>query len=68
MTIDEQLTQINSAITAIEGGAQEYRTSTGKMLRRADLATLYTERRRLQQEQAMADNSGGFYAASYYRG
>lgn len=68
MTLQEQLEQINMAIATIESSGQEYRTSTGKTLRRADLNTLYTERRRLQQEQAMLENSGGIYAVSYRRG
>ena len=42
-----QLASINIAIAAIEGGAQEYRIGT-RMVRRAELSTLYAERRRLE--------------------
>lgn len=67
-TIDDQITQINTAIQAIEDGAQEYRTGAGRLVRRGDLATLYAERRRLQQEQAYYENSGGISVAAFYRG
>lgn len=67
MTLQEQLDQINQAIANIESGAQEYRIGS-RLLRRGDLATLYAERRRLAQEQAAYESSGGFYAASFYRG
>jgi len=49
MTIQEQLNQINAAITAIENGAQEYRIGN-RQLRRPDLSILYQERRHLQQQ------------------
>jgi hypothetical protein len=49
MTVSEQLAQINTAITAIETGAQEYRINN-RSLRRADLSLLYKERRALQRE------------------
>ncbi|MDR7869206.1 MAG: hypothetical protein RIN56_20665 [Sporomusaceae bacterium] len=68
MTLEEQVAQINAAIEKIEGGAQEYRTAAGRVVRRGDLATLYAERRRLAQEQAAYETNGGFYAASFYRG
>lgn len=67
MTIQEQLDQINAAVQAIESGAQEYRIGN-RLLRRGDLSTLYAERRRLAQEQAAYESSGGFYAAAFYRG
>ena len=67
MTIDEQYGQINAAIAAIENGAQEYRIGN-RSLRRADLSTLYKERRLIQQELAAEQNSGGTYVAAYYRG
>jgi hypothetical protein len=66
MTVQDQLDQINIAIEKIENGAQEYRIGN-KLLRRGDLATLYSERRKLQQEKAMAE-SGGLYAVAFYRG
>jgi len=49
MTIQEQLEQINRAISAIENGAQEY-TIGSRRLRRADLSILYQERRLLQRQ------------------
>ncbi|MGL5514819.1 MAG: hypothetical protein ACRDBM_16515 [Sporomusa sp.] len=61
-----QLEQINLAIAKIEKGAQEYRLN-GRSLRRGDLATLYKERRQLQTELANYENSGGMYAAVFYR-
>ena len=67
MTLQEQLAQINLAIQKIENGAQEYRIGS-RLIRRGDLATLYRERRQLQQEIAMAESSGGMYAAAFYRG
>ena len=48
MMTQEQLTQINTAIGAIENGAQEY-TIGSRRLRRPDLSILYQERRQLQQ-------------------
>ena len=67
MTLEEQYSQINAAIAAIENGAQEYRIGN-RSLRRADLSTLYRERRTIQQELAAEQNSGGTYVAAYYRG
>jgi len=55
MTIQEQLDQINAAITAILSGAQEYSIGS-RRLRRADLKVLFEERRRL--EMALADQQG----------
>lgn len=49
--MSSELTDINSAITAIEGGAQEYRIGS-RSLKRGDLRTLYEERRRLKAEVA----------------
>jgi hypothetical protein len=56
MTTQDQLDQINKAISAIENGAQEYSTGS-RRLRRADLATLYNERRILQRQ--LYEESGG---------
>ncbi len=67
MTLQEQLEQINLAIKKIESGAQEYRIGS-RLVRRGDLATLYKERRQLQQEIATVENSGGTYVAAFYRG
>ena len=67
VTVQEQYGQINAAIAAIENGAQEYKIGD-RSLRRADLSTLYKERRLIQQELAAEQNSGGTYVATYYRG
>ena len=67
MTLQDQLEQINQAISKIESGAQEYRIGS-RLIRRGDLATLYRERRQLQQEIARTESEGGMYAAAFYRG
>ena len=59
MTMLEQKTQLDEAISAIELGAQEYRIGT-RMVRRADLATLYAERRRLEQQLAREETGSVF--------
>lgn len=66
MNLQEQLDQINLAISKIENGAQEYRIGS-RTVRRGDLATLYKERRQLQQELAASESSGGMYAVAFYR-
>lgn len=43
----DQLDSINRAIAAIESGAQEYGIGS-RSVKRADLGTLYAERRRLE--------------------
>lgn len=63
MTTQDQLTQINSAIDAIENGAQEYRIGS-RQVRRADLSVLYKERRILQQ-QLDQESGGGVYVANF---
>ncbi len=55
MTTQEQLDQVNAAISAILGGAQEYRIGT-RNLRRADLSVLFQERTKL--EAALASQNG----------
>lgn len=55
MTTAEQLTEINTAITAILTGAQEV-WSRNKRVRRADLPALLAERKRLE----------GVIAGTYY--
>lgn len=70
MIIDDlrtQLNSINEAILAIEGGAQEYRIGN-RSLRRAELAVLYKERRKLQDDIARLEGGGGStYVAYFYR-
>lgn len=68
MTSQEQLNQINTAIAAIEGGAQEYSIGN-RRLRRPDLSVLYQERRRLQ-DQALQESSTvppGVFVAAFDR-
>lgn len=47
--MNDRLNSINKAIEAIENGAQEYRIGT-RSVRRADLKTLYDERRTILSE------------------
>lgn len=61
----EQLISINSAIAAIESGAQEYRIGS-HTVRRADLATLYAERRHLET-MVSAENTYGTTTARLMR-
>jgi hypothetical protein len=56
-TTSEQLTQINTAITKIEGGAQEYRIGN-RSIKRGDLSVLYAQRAELQRKALEEDNSG----------
>jgi len=49
MTTQQQLDEINTAITAILTGAQEYNVGTRKV-RKADLNFLTVERQRLEQK------------------
>ena len=56
MTIQEQLDQINAAISAIENGAQEYSIGS-RRLRRPDLTVLYQERRQLLLQ--LREETGG---------
>lgn len=62
MTISDQLTAINEAITAIESGAQEYQIKD-RRVRRPDLVVLYKERQNLQQ-QLTESNYGGPFGVS----
>ncbi len=65
MTMLEQKAQLDEAISAIELGAQEYRIGT-RMVRRADLSTLYAERRRLEQ-QLVREETGSVFAPRLLR-
>lgn len=66
MTLEEQLTQINNAITAIECGAQSYKIGS-RSIQRADLGVLYKERKRIQDEIAYYNNYGGITVAVFER-
>ena len=59
MTLMEQKAQLDKAIAAIELGAQEYRIGT-RMVRRADLFTLYNQRMRLEQQIAREETGSVF--------
>ena len=65
MTTQEQLDQINKAITAIENGAQEYSIGS-RRLRRPDLSMLYQERRQLMR-QNIEENGGSVTVAVFDR-
>ena len=56
MPTDERKDQLSKAITAIEGGAQEYAIGA-KRIRRADLALLYAEKRRQEMEEMSMNGS-----------
>lgn len=49
MTLQEQLTQVNEAIAAIEIGGQEYQIGS-RRLKRADLSILYKRQKELQSQ------------------
>lgn len=63
MTTTEQLTEINAAITAITGGAQEYSIGS-RRVRRGDLAILLAERRRLEMK--LANEAGYDVSVAYF--
>ena len=63
MTIQEQLDQINAAISAILGGAQEYSIGS-RRLRRANLQVLFQERKRL--ETALVEQNGYSIAVAVF--
>lgn len=60
MDYNAGLQSINAAIAAIEQGAQEYRIGT-RTVRRADLATLYAERVRLERQAESRESAGIIY-------
>jgi len=63
----EQLQEIESAISAIISGAQEYRIGS-RSLKRADLTILYRERDRLEKEiEAEESGNGIFHVAIFDR-
>lgn len=64
MTLDEQLKQINEAITAIEIGGQEYQIGS-RRLKRADLSLLYKRQRELQAQIKYENNQSSLIANTY---
>lgn len=65
MTKVERLNQLNSAITAIEQGAQEYQIGS-RRIKKAELSVLYKERRMLEQE-VREESYGGVSVACFDR-
>jgi hypothetical protein len=63
MTTQEQLDQINSAISAILGGAQEYRIGP-RSVTRGNLKDMLSERTRLEAK--LVEESGGSVAVTYF--
>lgn len=63
MSTATELAEINAAITAITGGAQEYQIGS-RRVRRAELATLLRERVRLQNQ--LAEEQGYNVAVAYF--
>lgn len=61
-TTQQQLDEINSAISAILTGAQEYQVGQ-RRVRKADLNFLLAERTRLERKLFIEDNDGGI---AYY--
>ncbi|OLN21411.1 peptidylprolyl isomerase [Domibacillus antri] len=60
MTLEEQLQQVNEAITAIEVGGQEYWIE-GRRLRRADLDLLYKRQKQLLAQINYENNPGSVF-------
>lgn len=65
MTTQEQLDQINLAITAVENGAQEYQIGS-RRITRPNIYNLYRERERLEQKMAQ-EISGSVSVAVFDR-
>jgi hypothetical protein len=61
VTTQEQLDQINAAITAIESGAQSYQIGN-RQLTRANIYHLYRERERLEKKLAREQHDGTYVA------
>ncbi|MEC0171158.1 peptidylprolyl isomerase [Paenibacillus graminis] len=63
----EQLAEVIKAISAILGGAQEYRIGT-RSIKRPDLGLLYEERSRLEREIRAIEDGGGIFRLAYFEG
>ncbi|WP_062678882.1 hypothetical protein [Parageobacillus toebii] len=63
-SLEEQLKQINEAITAIEIGGQEYQIGS-RRLRRADLALLYKRRKELEAQISYENNPNNGFANTF---
>lgn len=64
MTLEEQINQINEAITAIEIGGQEYQIGN-RRLKRADLSLLYKRQKELQDQLAFSNGDGSLLANTF---
>ncbi|MDY7990677.1 hypothetical protein UY286_08675 [Paenibacillus polymyxa] len=67
LKLREQLLEVETAISAIQSGAQEY-SIANRSLKRADLATLYTERSRLEKEIEALESGTGMFRRVYFEG
>lgn len=63
----EQLVEVRKAISAILGGAQEYRIGS-RSIKRPDLGRLYEERTRLEKEISAIEGGGGIFRVAYFEG
>lgn len=64
MNLEEQLKQIQEAITAIEIGGQEYQIGS-RRLKRADLSLLYKRQRELQSQIEYENNQSSGLANTF---
>lgn len=64
MSLEEQLKQIQEAITAIEIGGQEYQIGS-RRLKRADLSLLYKRQRELQSQIEYENNQSSGLANTF---
>ncbi|MEG0693349.1 MAG: hypothetical protein RR444_09755 [Oscillospiraceae bacterium] len=60
-----RLEQLNSAISQIESGAQEYSIGSRKV-RKADLALLYKERDRIEEQIRANNGFDGCVVSNYF--
>ncbi|AIW41794.1 hypothetical protein [Paenibacillus polymyxa] len=67
LKLREQLLEVETAISAIQSGAQEY-SIANRSLKRADLATLYAERSRLEKEIEALESGTGMFRRVYFEG
>lgn len=63
-TLEEQLNQINEAITAIEIGGQEYQIGP-RRLKRADLSLLYKRQKELLAQVGYENGDSSLLANTY---
>lgn len=69
LLLREQLAEVRKAISAILGGAQEYRIGS-RSIKRPDLGLLYEEQARLEKEirAIEAGDGGGIFRVAYFEG